>query len=77
MGLTQSVILKICTSLSIITSILDVFFYWLFPQNRYFSFSNIIILAVINLLYSISTLLPFDENSKEPENSTMCQIQSF
>ena len=77
MGLTQSVILKICTSFSIITSILDVFFYWLFPQNRYFSFSNIIILAVINLLYSISTLLPFDENSKEPENSTMCQIQSF
>lgn len=70
-------ILKICTSLSIITSILDIFLYWLFPQNRNFSFSNIIILAIINLIYSVSTLLPFDENMKLPENSLMCGIQSF
>ena len=73
----QLLILKILTSLSIITSILDIFLYWFFPQNRYFSFSNIIILAIINLLYSISTLLPFEGNLKELENSTMCEIQSF
>ena len=72
-----SKILKIFTSLSIITSVLDIFFYWFFPQNRNFSFSNIIILAIINLIYSISTLLPMDENLKEPENSIICEIQSF
>ena len=73
----QSLILKVCTSLSIITSVIDIFLYWFFPQNRNFSFSNIIILAIINLIYSISTLLPFDEFIKEPENSTMCEVQSF
>ena len=75
---SQSLILKIGTSLSIITSILDIFLYWFFPQNRNFSFSNIIILAVINLIYSISTtLIPFDNNMKEPENSITCEAQSF
>ena len=73
----QSLIHKICTSLSIITSVIDIFLYWFFPQNRNFSFSNIIILAIINLIYSISTLLPFDELIKEPENSKMCEVQSF
>ena len=73
----QRLILKICTSLSIITSLLDIFLYWFFPQNRNFSFSNIIILSIINLIYSISTLLPFDENMTQPENSTICAIQSF
>ena len=75
--ISQSLILKICTSLSIITSVVDIFLYWFFPQNRNFSFSNIIILAIINLIYSISTLLPFDEFIKEPENSKMCGIQAF
>ena len=74
---SQSLILKICTSLSIITSVVDIFFYWFFPQNRNFSFSNIIILAIINLIYSISTLLPFDKHLKEPVNSKMCEVQSF
>ena len=74
---THFLILKICTSLSIITSILDIFLYWFFPQNRNFSFSNIIILSLVNLIYSISTLLPFDSESKELENSTICEIQSF
>ena len=73
----QILIHKICTSLSIIISILDIFLYWFFPQNRNFSFTNIIILSIINLIYSISTLLPFDENMTQPENSTICAIQSF
>ena len=71
------IILKICTSLSIITSVIDIILYWLFPQNRSFSFSNIIILALINLIYSISTLLPADISLKQPEYTTMCQIQAF
>ena len=71
------IILKIGTSLSIITSVIDIILYWLFPQNRSFSFSNIIILAIINLIYSISTLLPADMTLKQPEYTTMCQIQAF
>ena len=74
---TLQIILKIGTSISIITSIIDIILYWIFPQNRSFSFSNIIILAVINLIYSISTLLPADITLKQPENTTMCQAQSF
>ena len=74
---TLSLILKIFTAISIITSVIDIFLYWFFPQNRSFSFSNIIILAIINLIYSISTLLPVDMTLKQPENTTMCQIQSF
>jgi len=71
------IILKIGTSLSIITSVIDIILYWFFPQNRSFSFSNIIILAIINLIYSISTLLPADMTLKQPEYTTMCQIQAF
>ena len=74
---TLSLILKIFTSFSIITSIIDVFLYWFFPQNRNFSFTNIIILSIINFIYSVSTLLPVDLSLKQPENTTMCQIQSF
>jgi hypothetical protein len=71
------IILKIGTSLSIISSLIDIFLYFIFPQNRSFNFTNIIILATINIIYSISTLLPFDMKLKQPENTTMCQIQSF
>ena len=71
------IILKIGTSISIITTIIDIALYWFFPQNRSFSFSNIIILAFINLIYSISTLLPAEITIIQPENSTSCQIQSF
>ena len=74
---TLQIILKIGTSISIITSIIDIILYWFFPQNRNFSFNNIIILAIINLIYSISTLLPSDLTLKQPENTTVCQIQSF
>ena len=74
---TLQILLKIGTSISIITTVIDIILYWLFPQNRSFSFSNIIILAVINLVYSISTLLPADITLDQPENTTMCQIQSF
>ena len=74
---TLQIILKIGTSLSIITSVIDIILYIFFPQNRSFSFSNIIILSVINLIYSISTLLPTDITLKQPEYTTMCQIQSF
>ncbi len=74
---TLQIILKIGTSLSIITSVIDIILYIYFPQNRSFSFSNIIILAIINLIYSISTLLPTDITLKQPEYTTMCQIQSF
>ena len=75
---TLKLILYIFTSLSIITSILDIVLYWRFPTNRNFSFSNIIILAIINLIYSISTmLLPVDMTLKQPEDTTICQIQSF
>ena len=71
------IILKIGTSLSILTTVLDIILYLLFPQNRSFSFSNIIILAAINLIYSIFTLLPSDITSSQPENTTICQVQSF
>ena len=74
---TLQIILKIGTFLSIISSIIDIILYYIFKQNRNFSFSNIIILAAINILYSISTLLPADMKLKQPENTTMCQIQSF
>ena len=74
---TLQILLKIGASISIITTVIDIILYWLFPQNRSFSFSNIIILAVINLVYSISTLLPADITLDQPENTTMCQIQSF
>ena len=74
---TLQILLKIGASISIITTVIDIILYWLFPQNRSFSFSNIIILAVINLVYSISTLLPADITLNQPENTTMCQIQSF
>jgi len=74
---TLQIILKIGTFLSIISSIIDIILYYIFKQNRNFSFSNIIILAAINILYSISTLLPADMKLKQPENTTMCQFQSF
>ena len=74
---TLQIILKIGTSISILTTIIDIILYVLFPQNRSFSFTNIIILAAINLIYSISTLLPADITLNQPENTTMCQIQSF
>ena len=74
---TLQILLKIGASISIITTVIDIILYWLFPQNRSFSFSNIIILAAINLVYSISTLLPADITLNQPENTTMCQIQSF
>lgn len=74
---TLVIILKIGTSISIITTILDIALYWLFPQNRSFSFSNIIILAFINLLYSIFTLIPAEITLKQPENTTSCEVQSF
>jgi len=77
MANSQMFLLKFCTSLSIITSIINIFLYWFFPQNRNFSFSNIIILSIINLIYSISTLLPYDDAIKEPVNSMKCGIQSF
>jgi hypothetical protein len=71
------IILKIGTSISIFFGIIDIVLYAVFPQNRSFSFTNIIILAGINLLYSISTLLPADITLNQPENTTWCQIQSF
>jgi hypothetical protein len=74
---TLQIILKIGTFLSIISSIIDIILYYIFKKNRNFSFSNIIILAAINILYSISTLLPADMKLKQPENTTMCQFQSF
>ena len=74
---TLQIILKIGTSISILTTIIDIILYVLFPQNRSFSFTNIIILAAINLIYSISTLLPADITLNQPENNATCQIQSF
>ena len=74
---TLAIILKIGTSISIITTVIDIALYWLFPQNRSFSFSNIIILAFINLLYSAFTLIPADISLKQPENTNICQVQSF
>ena len=71
------IILKIGTSLSIITTVIDFILYWLFPQNRNFTFSNIIILAGINFIYSVSTLLPSDITLSQPENTPICQAQSF
>ena len=64
---TLQIILKIGTSISILTTIIDIILYVLFPQNRSFSFTNIIILAAINLIYSISTLLPADITLNQPE----------
>jgi len=65
-------VINIGCILSLLTSFISLFLYWLFKENRNFHINIIIITSILNDFYSIGMLLPFNSNI-----SLTCKMQSF
>lgn len=60
------------SAISIGTCLFALFIFWFFKDNHNFTISKIPTLSISNAIFSLSLILPYDQNGK-----TMCQIQSF
>ncbi len=66
---------EVCSSLSLVGSILVILMFWFFKESRNINLEIVFWLCISNVFYFITAFFPYNPNKEE--NDTWCKIQAF